>query len=224
MNSDSADPGASTSSRAPWFVWGFRGLLAALLLVGAVYPLGPFEGKGMAYRLPGFLAPGLIVWGIQRRRLARNDVRPYPVALDLGLTVPFLSDTIGNALGLFDSVTHFDSVMHLLNWGILCWGITVALSRMPSATRAGTGLIVTAGAGIGALAIIAWEIMEYGVMKAGVAGLHLTYADTLGDLGLSATGGAIGAWIALRNRPPVPSDRPPDAAVQPGAAGVVRPR
>ncbi len=26
-------------------------LLGALLLVGALYPHGPFEGKGMAYRL-----------------------------------------------------------------------------------------------------------------------------------------------------------------------------
>jgi hypothetical protein len=40
-------------------------------------------------------------------------------------------------------------------------------------------------------------VAEYAVMRAGVGGLSLTYGDTLGDLVLSTTGGAIGAWAAL---------------------------
>jgi hypothetical protein len=192
-------PGApSRPLAAPVYVWAVRGLLAAVLLLGAVYPHGPFEGKGMAYRLPAFLAPGLIVWWRHRVRARRKGPTPYPVALDLGLTVPFLSDTLGNAFGLFDSVKHFDSVMHTVNWAILCWGITTALAEGPSGAGATRKLLVTAGAGIGAMAIIGWEIMEYGVMKSGVSGLHLTYADTLGDLGLSTLGGAFGGWYAAR--------------------------
>ena len=197
---------ATTDDRpTPPVVTATRLALAGLLLVGAVYPHGPFEGKGMAYRLPAFLAPGLVVWFRHRRRVRRTGPAPYPLALDLGLTVPFLSDTLGNAFGLFDSVQHFDSVMHTVNWAILCAGITVALGRGPSGRGSSTALLATAGAGIGAIAIIAWEGMEYGVMQAGVAGLNLTYADTLGDLALSTAGGAAGAWWAARRRDADPS-------------------
>lgn len=196
------EPEGPVRSTPPLPVHAARAALAVLLLVGSVYPHGPFEGKGMIYRLPAFLAPGLIVWIRHRRRVCTEGPLPYPVALDLGLTVPFLSDTVGNALGLFDSVDHFDSVMHTVNWAILCAGITVALGRAASGRTASRKLLATAGAGIGAIAIIAWEAMEYGVMEAGVAGLNLTYADTLGDLALSTAGGALGAWWAARRHTP----------------------
>ena len=55
-----------------------------------------------------------------------------------------------------------------------------------------------AGAGFGAIAIIFWEVAEYLVMRSGVAGLDLTYADTLADLVLSTTGGALGSFLAVR--------------------------
>jgi hypothetical protein len=60
-----------------------------------------------------------------------------------------------------------------------------------------------AGSGVGAMAIVGWEIAEYRVMRAGVGDLHLTYADTLGDLALSTLGGALGALLAVRMRDPV---------------------
>ena len=171
-------------------------LLAGLLIAGSVYPHGSFEGKGMVYRLPVFLAPGAIVsWRWFRHR---DDGRPYPVALDAALTLPFLSDTLGNALGLFDRLEHFDSVMHLLNWIILCAGITLAWGRGRFGAGAGSGLLLMAGAGFGAVASVGWEAIEYGIMRVGVVGLHLTYADTIKDLLLSTTGGALGAWWAVR--------------------------
>ena len=34
-------------------------------------------------------------------------------------------------------------------------------------------------------------------MRAGVGNLHLTYADTLGDLAAGSIGGALGAWLAV---------------------------
>ncbi len=172
--------------------------LVGLLLVGALYPQGNFEGKGMAYRLPAFVAPSAIVSWRWWRRVRRGERPPYPVALDLALTLPFLSDTIGNALGLFDNVRHFDSVMHTVNWALLCGGITLAVGRTRRARGIDAVLLTLVGGGIGALAIIAWEIMEYFVMKSGVGGLDLTYADTLGDLFLSGAGGVIGAWWAAR--------------------------
>ena len=49
------------------------------------------------------------------------------------------------------------------------------------------------------------ETAEFLVQKAGTAGLQLTYGDTIGDLLLSSTGGAVGALAAVllvgRRRP-----------------------
>ena len=63
-------------------------------------------------------------------------------------------------------------------------------------------------AGIGAAAAIAWEIAEYGVMQLGVSNLSLTYEDTLSDLVLGTSGGALGAWAALRWLAPARPARP----------------
>ena len=171
-------------------------LLAALLLTGALFPeVGGFAGKGMAFRLPLFLAPALVVPAmvlLGRRRTS------YPVALDAGLTLPFLVDTAANAVGLYDHVDATDDVLHVLNWALLMGGITAHLAASAVATGAPRRLVWLAGFGLGAVLIIGWEVAEYAVMQAGVAGLHLTYGDTLGDLVLSTCGGGVGAWLALR--------------------------
>ena len=171
---------------------GAKLLLVSLMVVGAVFPqVGGFEGKGMGYRLPVYVIPALVVpllWSRGRR---------WDPGLDIGLTVPFLLDTLGNAFGLFDSWSSFDDVLHFLNWFVLVWGITMSLYGNKNRRRQ-RGLVWIAGTGIGAIAAIAWEIAEYNIMRAGVGGnLHLTYADTLGDLAAGTVGGAIGAWLAV---------------------------
>ncbi len=171
---------------------GAKLLLVSLMVVGAVFPqVGGFEGKGMGYRLPVYVIPALVVpllWSRGRR---------WDPGLDIGLTVPFLLDTLGNAFGLFDSWSSFDDVLHFLNWFVLVWGITMSLYGNENRRRQ-RGLVWIAGTGIGAIAAIAWEIAEYNIMRAGVGGnLHLTYADTLGDLAAGTVGGAIGAWLAV---------------------------
>lgn len=177
----------------PRWIIGAKVLLAGLLLTGALFSdVGGFAGKGMPYRLPVFLLPALIVpvrWW--RRR------GPYPIGLDAALTIPFLLDTAANAVGLYDHVDATDDVLHLVNWVVLVGGIVHTLAhRVPAPTP--RGLVVTAGAGIGAIAIIGWEVAEYLIMQAGVGGLSLTYGDTLGDLVLSSTGGLIGALLVVR--------------------------
>lgn len=164
-------------------------LLAALLIVGALFPdVGGFAGKGMGFRLPLFLAPSLVVPLIAWRTGKWN------VPVDVALTVPFLLDTLGNAFGFFDDYAITDDVLHVVNWVVLCWGLASALTathpRDPE-------LVMIAGAGVGAMASIGWETAEYLIMEAGVIGMHLTYGDTIGDLVASSSGGALGTAIAV---------------------------
>ena len=177
----------------PVWLLAAKGLLAALLLTGALFPdVGGFAGKGMVYRLPIFLAPALVV---PIRWLLRRGL--YPAALDAALTLPFLLDTAANALGLYDHVEMTDDVLHAVNWLVLVGGVTATWAAAARDTVP-RWLLVVAGTGFGAIAIIGWEVAEYGVMRAGVGGLSLTYADTLGDLVLSTAGGAVGAMLAVR--------------------------
>lgn len=185
------------SRRAFGALAGAKALLAVLLVVGAAFPdVGGFAGKGFAFRLPVFLLPAVTVPIVWRARGGERRA-PYPAALDAGLTVPFLLDTLGNAVGLYDHWDPTDDVLHFVNWVVLLWGVTTFLARRPG--RDATVLWL-AGAGTGAAAIIGWELAEYAVMRAGVGGLHLTYADTLGDLALSTLGGALGSAVAVRRR------------------------
>ncbi len=182
----------------PRWVLGLKVLLAGLLLTGALFPdVGGFEGKGMAFRLPLFLTPALIAPVHHAIRRRSDPSRSYPWALDASLTIPFLLDTFANAVGLYDSVDVTDDLLHFVNWFFLMGGITTSIGF--AATRGATAsprwLVWLAGTGVGGLAIIAWEIAEYGVMRAGVGNLSLTYGDTLFDLALSSAGGSLGAWL-----------------------------
>lgn len=186
----------------PAWLLGAKILLAVLLVVGALFPdVGGFEGKGMAFRLPIFLLPALVIPALA---VLRVDGR-YSVELDIALTLPFLLDTAANAVGLYDSWEQTDDVLHALNWVILVFGVTAHLCRNTSAAGSPRWLLWLAGTGFGAIAIIFWELAEYLVMKAGVGGLALTYGDTVGDLVLSSAGGAVGALAAVRRAPRPPS-------------------
>jgi glycopeptide antibiotics resistance protein len=55
--------------------------------------------------------------------------------------------------------------------------------------------LVLMGSGFGALAIIAWEGVEWIIQEMGTTGLELTYDDTVGDLLLSTAGGVLGALV-----------------------------
>jgi hypothetical protein len=187
-------PARMVRRRPPWWLVTAKVVLAGLLFTGAFFPtVGGFAGKGTGYRLPMFLLPALVIPAV--RLFRRSPTTPYPVALDAGLTLPFLLDTAGNAFGLYDSVDVTDDVLHFVNWALLFGGVTTALPRagLPK------WIVWAVGSGFGAMGSIAWELSEYGVMQTGVAGLHLTYEDTLGDLVLSTLGGCFGALLAVRS-------------------------
>jgi hypothetical protein len=172
-------------------LWAVRAALVLALAFSVAFPdLPQFEGKGMAFRAPFFLLPMAAVpigWRLRGRR------DPYPSLADALVISPFLVDTLGNALNFYNSYASTDDVLHAINWILLVAGITLLLLRTDMPRVAAWAL----GYGIGALAIIWWEAAEWLVQELGTAGLDLTYGDTIGDLVLSSTGGALGAALAI---------------------------
>ncbi len=149
-----------------------------------------FAGKGMEFRAPFYLFPLIIVpivWKL------RGSSPPYPYLVDTLVIAPFLVDTLGNVLNFYNNYDSTDDVLHFVNWVLLMGGVTLALAR----TGIGRLSAWSLGWGFGALAIIWWEAAEFLVQELGTAGLDLTYEDTIGDLLLSSTGGAVGAALVV---------------------------
>ncbi len=172
-------------------LWAVRVALIVAIIITVSFPSWEqFEGKGMLFRAPFYLFPLIVVPGIWR---LRGRPEPYPWAVDALVIAPFLLDTLGNVFGFYNNFDATDDVLHFVNWVLLIAGVTIALRR----TEMGKLNIWTTAYGLGGLAIIWWEFAEYLVQEAGTAGLGLTYGDTIGDLLLSSTGGAVGAALVL---------------------------
>ncbi len=172
-----------------------KALLVSLLIFGALNPgLEQFAGKAMtgraiAYPLATMLVP--IGWWL----LARE--RPFPLAADLLITAPFLIDTVGNALNLYDSIGWWDDANHFMNWALLTAGFVLLIGRS-GLTVLVAGLL---GIGFGAATAILWELMEYVTFIRNSPELETAYTDTLGDLGLGLTGSVVAsALIILADR------------------------
>jgi hypothetical protein len=165
--------------------------LAAILLLALVKPhLDQFEGKGMGYRIvlyPIAAAVVPVAWWIVQRRLGRPV--DYPYAIDILFTLPFLVDTAGNALDLYDSISWWDDVNHLVNWFFLVAAFGQLLVRLPVGRLEAFGLAF----GFGAVTAILWEFAEYYAFIRNSDELDTAYTDTLGDLAL---GGIAGSCIA----------------------------
>src|SRR3954471_19990376 len=109
-----------------WLDVAVKASLVLLLAFGAFSGLDRFAGKAFGWRLVGysiaaFLVPA--VWALRGRRL------PYPYAVDTLFVLPFLIDTIGNALDLYDTIDWWDDANHFVNWAILVTGFTLLLER-----------------------------------------------------------------------------------------------
>ena len=168
----------------------------ALLVFAALHPEWPqFEGKAMAARAVAYPL-GLLVlpvaWWCSRRRSGR----PYPALADLLVSIPFLVDTAGNALDLYDSVIWFDDACHLVNWALLLGGLAVSL---PTWLHPWTRLGLTVG--LGAATALLWEVGEYHAFLRNSPELATAYTDTLGDMVLGTTGSLLAGLLVLRLRP-----------------------
>ena len=168
-----------------------KGALLALIAHAAAFPnLAQYAGKAMlgrelTYPLVAFVVP--LVWRLILRP------RPYPVAIDILLTLPFVIDLGGNALNLYDTIDWWDDANHFLNWALIVAAVSIALSwtSLPAVARFGQAV------GIGAIIAIAWEIAEYVTFITNSPELATAYRDTLGDLVLGTLGGAVGAAVFL---------------------------
>ena len=174
---------------------GMKAALALAFVVALTVPLDQLEGKGMAFRFPLFMLSAVVVPLAWRRRFS-----PYPAAADVLVVAPFLLDTLGNLVGLYDAYDVTDDVLHTINWVLLVAAFHAWRFRRGNSahamSKADAWLL---GAGLGALAIVGWEIAEWIVAETGAGGgLALTYGDTIGDLALSTAGGMIGSWLGVR--------------------------
>ncbi|MDP6063007.1 MAG: hypothetical protein QGF42_08245 [Acidimicrobiales bacterium] len=202
MRPTEAEQAMSTGSER-LAMWAAKAALAACLLAGLLFPEIPgVAGKGWPERAVGYPLSALIVpivwWITRRRRLpdtaSTDSASPstYPYLGDALLVTPFVLDLAGNLMNLYDTFEQFDDILHFVNWTFL----VAALVLFLRSARLARWNLVLLGSGFGALAIVAWEGVEWIIQEMGTTGLQLTYDDTIGDLLLSSSGGVVGAALA----------------------------
>lgn len=208
MASTTSSPARGRPALPPifWIDLASKAALISLLIFAVVRDdLPQFQGKAMAgralvYPLSVLVVP--IIYFFVRRSGRRPE---YPYGLDITLGLPFLIDTGGNALNLYDTIEWWDDFNHLLNWGILAFGFGLFLLMRPVGKLSAAGLTV----GFGAATAILWEFAEYITFVRNSPELQTAYTDTLGDLmlglGGSVIAGVLIGWVLWPRRNPQPS-------------------
>ena len=168
-------------------------VLVLLLLHAVLFPdLPQYVGKGIGWRLGTYPISTLLVPAIWfgRRALGRPMAGTYPHLIDLCVVAPFLIDTAGNTTNLYNSVTWWDDVMHLVTW--VPWVMSFG-SLLSSLGRLNVGALTV---GFGAVTHILWEIAEYLTFVAdNPEESKSAYRDTMGDLAMSLSGSLIGGVL-----------------------------
>lgn len=170
--------------------------LVALLGLAVLFPdLPQFAGKAMGGRVLTYGLAQLVIPGIWFFRFRRY---PYPVIIDILITLPFFIDVAGNALDLYDTVEWWDDANHFVNWALLTGGVALALAYLPLGRLNRFGLAL----GFAGVTAIAWELAEYVTFIKDSPELATAYTDTLGDLVLGTLGGAVAAGLVAWFAPP----------------------
>jgi hypothetical protein len=194
--------GGSTSVRGGpgATVWVAAGVFLATvvqLFVGATASgLPQFAGKGFGARLAVYPVLMLLLptaWVVAGR--VRGRSQPVPWGACSLVMAPFLIDVTGNTLNLYDSVSWWDDVNHLVNWFLLGAGIGLVLLRVVRAAPAVIGWLVL---GLGALLAILWELGEWYTFIRHGTELATAYQDTLGDEALGSLGAALAGLLVWR--------------------------
>ena len=173
-----------------WLDVAVKASLILLLAFGAFSGLERFAGKAFGWRLLGYSIAAFIVPAIWAARGRRSS---YPYASDILFVLPFLIDTIGNALNLYDTIDWWDDANHFVNWALLSGALAAALARTHIRGLELFGLIV----GFGGVTAILWEIGEYFAFIRNSSELSTAYTDTLGDMALGLTGSTLTATITV---------------------------
>ena len=185
----------SSSRRFLWVAAGvFVATLAQLVVGTFADDLPQFAGKGFGARLVAYPLLMLAVpaaWLLHSRRQDKNE-QPPSAAFAL-VMAPFLVDVTGNTLDLYDRVSWWDDVNHLVNWFLLNAGLGLLLRNR--ATGWVLGLLVT---GLGALLAIVWELGEWYTFIRHGTELSTAYEDTLGDQALGTVGAALAGGLLAR--------------------------
>lgn len=165
--------------------------LVALIIAAAADPdLGGVKAKAggaraLAYPLAMVLVP--VLWWLFYR------ARQFPWLGDLLLCLPWFTDTLGNRLNLYDSISWFDDWMHFMNWALLTAGfLVITLPRGLPWWRS-----VERGLAFGVPAAVVWEITEYIAFIRHSPELETAYTDTLGDLVLGSMGTLLAALVVF---------------------------
>ena len=164
--------------------------LVVLLAFGAFSGLERFAGKAFGWRLGGYSVAALLVpavWAFRGRR------QPYPYLVDILFVLPFLIDTIGNALNLYDTIDWWDDANHFVNWALVTGAVAGALFR----TRVNRAELFAIVVGFGGVTAILWEIGEYFAFIRNSSELQTAYTDTLGDLSLGLSGSTLTGVLAV---------------------------
>lgn len=162
--------------------------LVLLLVVAMVAPeLGHMEGKAaglraVTYPLLAFAVPAL--WYFFWRERAS-----FPWVADLLITITCFTDTLGNRMNLYDSISWFDDWMHFMNTGFLTAAV-ILLTLHRSASLAAT---LERGLAFGVTAAVGWELAEYFAFISKSSEKRGAYTDTLGDLALGTLGTIVAA-------------------------------
>lgn len=177
----------------PWLALDIAVKLALIgLLAYAVVrrDLPQFRGKAMAGRALTYPLATLVVpvawWAL-------GAPGEYPVTLDILLVMPFLIDTAGNALDIYDRISWWDDLNHFGNWGLLVAACGQLLVRMPLDRPVVAGLAI----GFGAVTAILWEFAEYITFIRHSPELATAYTDTLGDLAFGLSGSVVAALLTV---------------------------
>ncbi|HVH95137.1 MAG TPA: hypothetical protein VM688_09480 [Nocardioidaceae bacterium] len=160
--------------------------------------LPQFEGKAFGSRLVAYpvmmTLPVLAWWVVARYRRDRSAL-PWPAFACI--CAPFFIDVTGNTVDLYDTVVWWDDANHFVNWGLLCFGIGLMLTRTGLRQRWVLATLVT---GLGALLAILWELAEWYTFIRHGTELDTAYTDTLGDEALGTLGGACaGLLLVIRH-------------------------
>jgi hypothetical protein len=183
-------PPARTHTPAFWLDVTVKLTLVLLLAFGAFSGLERFAGKAFGWRLVGYSLATLVVPAIW---MARGRRPPYPYTVDILFVLPFLIDTIGNALDLYDTIDWWDDVNHFVNWALLSGAVAAALLR----TRVRPVELFSLVVGFGAVTAILWELGEYFAFIRNSSELATAYTDTLGDMSLGLGGSVLAATLGV---------------------------